>query len=291
MEHVVSFKCVSDKFEEIPESIRVETGTSFPSVHNRGDEMSKLAKALKRYNKDSLVRLPFCLTVEAEALGAHIKLGDEKNGPRVGDYAFTSIEELKKISSIDFSRGRISEVLRAIESLNNEGEAVALNVQGPFTIMTSLMDPLVFYKAARKDRKAVEDFMEHICCSIVMYVEEAVKRGAKIISFGDSAGSISILGPKMYKDFSGRYSHAVLKSIEEKLHEAVVHICGVTSTSLASGGFIHSNPFEVEQWMTYGEALNFVMNQHKKTKFIGHNCLKRTPAKMVKPVVWRIELV
>jgi uroporphyrinogen-III decarboxylase len=291
MDYESNFKCVLDKFEEIPESIVLETGITFPSAHRRCSELSVLAKALKEYHKDSVIRVPFCLTIEAEALGANIKLGDERIGPRVGEYVFSSIEDMKNIKTIDLSKGRISEVLKSVENLSSEGETVALSVQGPFTIMSSLIDPLLFYKAVRKDRESAETFMEAICNSIVIYIEEALKRGVKIISFGDSVGSISILGPKMYKDFSGRYSHTVLKSIENKLGRAFVHLCGVTSTSLDKAGLIKSTPLYVDMDLNYGEALEKVVKAREDVKLIGHNCLKRTTLKMKKPVVWKIELI
>ncbi|MBL4934397.1 methylcobamide--CoM methyltransferase [Clostridium sp. YIM B02515] len=291
MENQINFKCTLDKFEEIPESVANQTGITFPEAHTKVDKISILAKTLKNHHKDSISRVPFCLTVEAEALGADIKLGDEKIGPRVGEYAYKSIEDLKNIKPIDFSTGRISEVLKAVEKLSSEGEEVALNIQGPFTIMSSLIDPVLFYKAVRKDRAAVEAFMEVICKSTVQYAEEGLKRGAKIISYGDSAGNIDILGPKMYKDFSGRYSYEVLKQIESKLGKAFVHICGVTSTSLNKSGFIKSTPIGIDKDMTYGDALKLITELRKDVKLIGYNCLKRTTLKMKKPVVWKIELI
>lgn len=284
------FKCILDRFEEIPVSISEETGVAFPGAHEKSREICVLAKALRKYHKDSICRVPFCLTVEAEALGANIKLGDEKIGPRVGEYAFKSLEELKKIKAINLTKGRISEVLNAVESLSKQGETVALSVQGPFTIMSSLIDPLIIYKAVRKDRAAVEAFMEVICSSIEEYIQEALKMGVKIISFGDSAGSLDILGPKTYKDYSGRYSHAVLKRIEDKLGKAYVHLCGVTSTSMDKAGFIKSTPIEVEGNMTYGEALEKLINTRDDVKIIGHNCLKKTNLKMSKNIVWKIDL-
>jgi uroporphyrinogen-III decarboxylase len=290
MEYEIDFKCILDKFEEIPESIVEETGVTFPGAHEKSSEIEVLSKALRNYHKDSICRVPFCLTVEAEALGANIKLGDEKIGPRVGEYAFKNIEDLKNIKAINLTKGRISEVLKAVESLSCQGETVALIVQGPFTIMSSLIDPLLIYKAIRKDRAAVEVFMEAICSSIEEYVQEALKRGAKIISFGDSAGSLEILGPKMYKDFSGRYSHAVLKSLEDKLGKAYVHLCGVTSTSMDRAGFIKSTPIEVDPNMTYGEALEKLINTREDVKIIGHNCLKRTNIKLRRNIIWKIEL-
>ncbi len=290
MEHEIKFKCISDHLEEIPKEIVERLGTTFPEAHMKVEPMCALAKALRENHNDTVSMIPFCLTVEAEALGADIKMGDEKIGPRVGEYAFQSIEELKNLKEIDLTKKRIKEVLEAVENLSKQGETVALAVQGPFTIMSSLIDPRLFYKAVRKDKESVEIFMKVIENSIVKYIEEGAKRGAKIISFGDSAGTIDIVGPKIYKEYSGRYSYNVLKKIENKLGDSILHLCGITSVSLDKGEFIKSTPIEVEENITYGAALEKIIDQRKDVKIVGHYCLKKTPIKMKKPVVWKIEL-
>lgn len=290
MEYEVKFKCISDHLEEIPEEITKSTGVTLPEAHMKGELMATLSKVLKEYHKDNISMVPFCLTVEAEALGADIKIGNEKIGPRVGKYAFESIEELKNLKEIDLTKKRISEVLKSVEILNNQGEIVALSVQGPFTIMSSLIDPRLFYRAVRKDKDSVEDFMSVIQDGIVKYIEEGVKRGAKIISYGDSTGASGIVGPKIYKEFSGRYTYNILKRVENKLENSILHLCGITSVALDKAQFVKSVPIELEENLTYGEALNKIMDERKDVKIIGHYCLKKTPIKMKKSVIWKIEL-
>ncbi|CAB1245022.1 uroporphyrinogen decarboxylase family protein [Clostridium sp. MT-14] len=290
MEYVIDFKCVTDNDEEIPEEVVLDTGANFPQVHYDGESMARLAQAIRIYNKDTVSMVPFCMTVEAEALGAHIKMGDRKRGPRVSNYVFKNMEDFKKIKPIDLSKGRINQVLKAVNILSSSGEQTALAVQGPFTVMSSLMDPRTFYKAIRKDKASVDDFMEVIIDSIVSFAEAGIENGAKIISFGDSAGTLDILGPRIYKNYSGRYSYEVLKKLYPRLQDAIVHFCGITSSSMDKGGFVTSEPIEVEKGFTYGEALNYIMENRKDVKIVGHNCMRKTPAKMKTSVVWKINL-
>ncbi len=200
------------------------------------------------------------------------------------------MEDFKKIKPIDLSKGRINQVLKAVNILSSSGEQTALAVQGPFTVMSSLMDPRTFYKAIRKDKASVDDFMEVIIDSIVSFAEAGIENGAKIISFGDSAGTLDILGPRIYKNYSGRYSYEVLKKLYPRLQDAIVHFCGITSSSMDKGGFVTSEPIEVEKGFTYGEALNYIMENRKDVKIVGHNCMRKTPAKMKTSVVWKINL-
>ncbi len=288
MEHMVAFKCEGDNLEQIPESIIARTGIRFPKAHLDQEQMMILAKELKEYKKDQIVRIPFCVTVEAEALGGRIKLGDDKSGPRVDQYVFLDIEELGKIKEIDLSRGRIKEVLDSVEGLSREDETVALNVEGPFTIIASLIDPMIFYKGIRKHKEIVDKFMKIIEDNVVAYILGGIERGAKIISYGDPVGSLDIVGPKVYKEISGQTTYNILKRVEPFLDGRIVHICGKTSTAFDQLGFSESYPIEVDEELTYGEAILQLMKSNQEIKFIGHTCIKKTPFRMKKPIVWNV---
>ncbi|AZV57045.1 uroporphyrinogen decarboxylase family protein [Clostridium sp. AWRP] len=290
MDYEIDFKCIINTQEEIPEKVVKRTGINFPEAHTKAELIAKLAIEIKKFYNSTFSMVPFCRTVEAEALGANIKMGDSKIGPRVGKYAFSSIESFNNLKTIDLNKGRIAQVLKSVEVLKQQNERVVLNVQGPFTIMSSLIDPMLFYRAVRKNRDIVEKFMSVIVDSIVKIIEEGVKKGAQIISFGDSAGTLSILGPKMYKDYSGRYSFSVLKKIEGKLGNSIIHLCGITSSSMDRIGFIKSIPIEVNKNITYGQAIDWIIKERKDVKIIGHNCIKKSNLKMKNPVIWNIQI-
>lgn len=290
MEYEINFKCVVDKSAEMPKEAIKNAGIKFPDVHKNAKDMACLSKAIRKENKDYFSVVPFCMTVEAEALGAKINLGDEKAGPRVSTYTFKTIDDIKDLKKIDFESNRISEVLKSVEILKKQGETVILDVQGPFTVISSLIDPRVFYKAVRKNRDEVERLMEIVKENSVEFIKEGVKRGVDIISFGDSAGTLDILGPKMYKELGGKYTYKVLKEVYKYLEDSIIHVCGITSSSLDRGGFINSNPIEVPENITYGDALNYIRRENKNIKIVGHNCLRKTTKTMKKSIVWEIKL-
>jgi len=291
MENNIEFKCVGDSLEEIPESIVNNTGITFPKAHTENALMCLLAKELKYYKKDNICRVPFCVTVEAEALGGNIKLGDMKNGPRVASYAFNTIEELENIKNINFNNGRIKEVLEAVEKLNKEGECVALSVEGPFTILSSIIDPMIFYKGTRNNVERIDKFLMVLENNIVSYIIEGIKRGAKIISYGDPVGSLDIVGPKIYQQYSGKISCNILKRVEPYLENSIIHLCGKTSTAFEKYGLSVSKGISFDKEMTYGNAINEILQDMKNVNFIGNACIKRTPFIMKNPVVWEIKLL
>ncbi|ENK1243481.1 methylcobamide--CoM methyltransferase [Clostridium sporogenes] len=290
MDYDMNFKCILDTGEEIPKEAVKISGVKFPDVHKNARDMAILSKSIREYNDDFFSIVPFCMTVEAEALGGEINLGDEKAGPRVSNYTFKSIEDIKGLKEIDFETKRIKEVLKSVEILKEEGETVIMDVQGPFTIISSLIDPRIFYKAVRKNKDEVERLMEIVEKNSVEFIKEGVKRGADIISFGDSAGTLDILGPKMYKELGGKYTYNVLKDAQNYLQDSIIHLCGITSSSLARSGFVKSNPIEVPEGITYGQAIDHIRKENKNLKILGHSCLRKTTKPMKKAIVWEIQL-
>lgn len=284
----INFICKGDGFEEIPRHILERANLSLPKAHTNKGDIAVLSKEIAREYKDNICKVPFCVTVEAEALGAKINLGDNIYGPRVNEYVFDTIEELKSIREIDLFSGRIKEVLDAIETLSNEGETVCLNVEGPFTIVSSLIKSNTFYKELRKNKGTIDEILEKIKKSIVKYCIEGIRKGAKIISYGDPAGNIDIIGPKIYKDFSGRVSYEILKELEPYLDHSIVSICGKMSMGLDSMGYIEPESVEYSEFMKYGQAILDIIENKKHVKFIGYNCMKNTSAMLNKPIVWEI---
>lgn len=277
----IDFICKSREQDEL----------SFSQVNINSEDIVKLSKKIKDHKKDNICTLPFCSTLEVEALGGKIILGDEKVGPRVKYFAYETIEELKDIEAINFNQGRIKEFLDSIEKLRDENEIVCFNISGPFTIATSLIDPMTFYKTLRKDRELVKKVLRIIEDNIVKFVKAALKRGASIISFSDSVASEDIVGPFVYKDVVGTSILSVFERLDEikNSQKFIIHICGKTSVCLESHGYIRSSLLRPKRNITYGQFIINLINNTDKVKFIGHSCIKRSPNK-VSFKVWKINL-
>jgi MtaA/CmuA family methyltransferase len=287
----MDFICTGDNLEQIPEEVVIKTGISFPGAHSDKNSMATLAGELRKYRGDVIARVPFCVTVEAEAYGAHIKLGDTLNGPRVESYRFTLIEEMSNIQSLELNKGRIREVLDAVEILAEAGEKVALSVEGPFTILSSLIDTMNFYKGLRKDPQRIQEILADVEEGIIRYSLEGVKRGASIISYGDPVGAIGIIGPKVYREYSGPSSRRIIKGIREGGGKVLLHLCGKTSTALEKIDMARSYPIEADGALTYGLALLGLLDKATESIVIGHRCIKRSLNRMEQAVLWGIELM
>ena len=286
----MEFICSNDDNESIPEKIREKLGLTFEDVHYDGYKMAILSQNMKVYNKDSICRVPFSNTVEAESLGAGVKFSKDIMQARIGKYRINDFKDVYGLKEMDFEAKSISETIKAVRYLTGMGETVCIQVEGPFTIASQLMDSTLFYKSLLKEKAAMEYLFGIIQAGILKYVELAVYSGARVISYADPAGTLDILGPVMYKKFSGPVNCSVLRRITDKLGNAVVHICGRTSSSLEMGGFAEKHPISFKAGKSYGDGLIEMITSHPEIKLFGNGCIKRSPVNVSEYIIWALEL-
>ncbi|MFR8545799.1 MAG: uroporphyrinogen decarboxylase family protein, partial [[Clostridium] scindens] len=107
MGEIKDFQCTYDNSAGINEEVTRELDLKFPDAYMQHETMAALSKALKRHDGASFCELPFCHTVEAEAMGGIINYGNEKTGPRAKEYICTSPEELLELPAMNLQEGRI----------------------------------------------------------------------------------------------------------------------------------------------------------------------------------------
>lgn len=270
----VIFECKRNKTDSIPEIILEKLNISYEEANNDADKMAVLSKALKIYKNNKYCTIPFCHTVEAEAFGSTV-IFDQKVGNRISKYCISETSSIEKIKTINLREGRISEVLNSIKILKDNGEDIILYVTGPISVATSIFESQLFYKAVRKERDKINKLLAVIEDSIVEYISEAIKQGVDIISFADPAGTIDIVGSKVYAEITGKSVYNILKRIENKLTNTItiVHLCGKTSTSLEAVGLLKSEKVGVSG-ESYFEMIENIKKERKDINFIGHWCLK-----------------
>ncbi len=68
------------------------------------ETMAELAQVLKECDKAPFCELPFCHTVEAEAMGGIINYGNGEDRTESERYLCTDIEEILELPAIDFGK-------------------------------------------------------------------------------------------------------------------------------------------------------------------------------------------
>lgn len=271
MERMKVFKCVDECGELIPDELLEDLNSSYEEINYDANKLSTLSKRIKIHKNLPYCKLPFCHTIEAEAFGAKVVF-DHKLGNRISGYAIDDVDSIENMKSLDLSKGRIGEVLKAVDILKSDGENVVLDITGPITIATSIMDSSLFFKAARKDKDKVNELLKLIEDSTVDYIIEAVNRGVDVISYADPAGTMDIVGPRFFKEFAGKTMYNILNRVVGKLDNSIMHLCIKVSSSLESSGFL-----EVEKIKgdgdSYFQMIKSVKSERKDINLIGHWCM------------------
>lgn len=272
MAEIRDFKCTYDNSVGISEDVTGGLGLTFPDVYMHADTMVKLAKALKKHDGSSFCELPFCHTVEAEAMGGIINYGNDKIGPRAKEYICTIPEELLELPEIDFTTGRIHEVLLACKSLREQGEHVLLMVLGPFTILNVLIDARHVFKAMRKKPELMKEVFWKLGREVLRFIEEAKRYGVDLISYADSSGGVNILGPKMAEQVVEDFTYEFLKEAEKLVDEnLLILLCPKTTFALLGTEKAKFKDVELPGSMNYGDACISMIG---KAKFAGQMCAK-----------------
>ena len=287
MGEIRDYKCTYTNSAGVRWEVTKKTGMRFPEAYYDREGMKALAKAVKEADGAAFCLLPFCRTVEAEALGASINPGDENSGPRGGEPVLRTPEDLKQIGELDLNRGRIHETLEACRELKEEGETVALELTGPFTALSVLADPKLLFKEYRKHREETAEVLRHYGEQSLRFAKAAKECGADILIYSDSAGSLPILGPrvmtKAVEDFYVWYLPRLAELADERL---IISLCPKMAYAAVDTGHARITEHPTAPGISYLEAL---LAMRGRAKIGGQSCPKTVGSK-VKDGIFR-ELV
>ena len=106
--------CPGGMMNMITTDLMDEANVSWPEAHLNARMMADLAEA--NYEKGCFenVGVPFCMTIEAEAMGAQVTMGSKIYEPHVTGYAINSVTEWETITPMSMEEGRAKVVLDAI---------------------------------------------------------------------------------------------------------------------------------------------------------------------------------
>ena len=289
MSKIIDFKCTYENSIGMYKEVTQKTNLQFPEAYKHWDSMALLATELKNHDKALYCELPFCHTVEGEAMGGTINYGDENIGPRAKDYICTTAKEILALPEIDYSKGRISEVLKACKYLREKGENVVLYVSGPFTIMNVLIEPRHVFKIFKKEPEVMKEIFLKFQNEILRFISEAQKSGVNMISYGDSSGGLNILGPKFSEQVVEMFTYPLLKSIEQILSdETIVLLCPKTTFALLGTDRAVWKDIQLEAPIKYAKACIEVIG---KVKFVGQMCIKSKEFELNNGIIKTVNLL
>ena len=206
-----------------------KVGAYWPEGHVEAEAMAKQALAAYTVLGFDAVRVPYCQTFEAVALGCKRKLGKvrELEGfPGIEHPPPYKLDDTPEFPDDFLSRGYIPELLKAVEILKKEvGDEVPViaGIIGPFTIAGSLLDSVPLLKATFKAPDKIPPFLEVAEKAGTMLAKALVDAGADIISCEDMTASPELIAPKSYREFELQYQRRQFEAIPVP---TILHICG-----------------------------------------------------------------
>ncbi len=273
MAKIKDFNCTYNNTSGISDKVTKGLGLCFPQAYYEKDSIVSLALHIKEVEGANFCELPFCHTVEGEGLGAKINPGDDKLGPRAGEYICSKIEEVLELSPMNLKTGRIFENLEACKMLKAKGETVVFMVSGPFTILNLLIDPKFIAKGLRKNKEKMQEVFEFLRQEILRFTEAIVEAGADFISYADSAGALNIIGPQNMEEVTRSFTYPYLKEALKKVEgKAQISLCPKTSFALLGTELAKWEKIELENLpLPYLEACILAKD---KAPIVGLMCVK-----------------
>ncbi len=201
----------------------------WPAAHKDPEKMAKLGSAAHRLCGLDNISVPFCMTVEAEILGATIDFHDDKvKWPSIRKFDVKEPSDLKFPDDVS-KAGRIPVIVEAIKKLKGEfGGKVPVNVYivPPFTSISSyLVDSITFLKCLKSAPEKVHQFCKD---TLKLYIEMAnlyAEAGADVITFHEMGASNDNISPKHFDEFVKPYLKEIISHLKLP---TILNICGST---------------------------------------------------------------
>ncbi len=209
--------------------VMARAGFSGKSAHCNPEEMAAVAGRVAGISGFENVGVPFCMTVEAESLGARVDLGDIEREPAVTRYPCATLADFAHLSPAEPERhGRLPVLLEALRLLKKKNSILPImgNLVGPISLATSLVEPTTFFRAMRKETRTVHEILTFITDFLICLGRAQFAAGADLITVADPTATGEILGPRFFKEFSQPYLERLCQGLARAGKPVIVHICG-----------------------------------------------------------------
>lgn len=248
--------CPGGMMNMITTGLMKESNIYWPGAHTDPKLMAELALASYEKGYFENVGVPFCMTIESEAMGAEVTMGTECFEPHVTNYAISSVVDYDKTHDLDVNTGRAKVVIDAIKILKSKNLSVPIigNITGPISTASSVADAVTFYTDLRKHNADAHKFLEKVTNNLIKFARAEAMAGADIITIADPSGTGEILGPKMFDEFAVNYINKIIESIKEFNVYVIVHICGQMNSVYKEVNKINADALSFDSAVSMVEA-------------------------------------
>ncbi|HEY0196438.1 MAG TPA: methylcobamide:CoM methyltransferase MtaA [Methanobacterium sp.] len=223
-----------------------KTGAYWPEAHTDPEKMAILGSSLYELAGLECTRIPFCLTVEAEAMGCKVDLGTKDRTPLVTESPFESAGDIK-IPADFSSNGRIPSVLEAVKILKEKyGNTlpIIVGITGPFTLTGHLLGVEKLVRSMRVRPADVELAVDKTLEVSIEYARVLSEVGPDIICVADPTSATELINPLQFKTIVKPRLEDLAAEIDSK---KVLHICGSAEPILKDMADIGFDGLSIEE--------------------------------------------
>lgn len=226
-----------------------------------------IVRAAERMEAGGWLRLPFCHTLCAEALGAVPTL--TLTGAWITAPPYQLPGQLP--AEIRDDPPRLTAMLEAAAELVRRGNQIAYSVEGPLTLLCALLSEVrVFTALCKPEGRALLGLAENW---VSQYTAAAKKRGIQLISLADPVATADILGRRIFSDIYAPALLRLLRRLRTEHPGTPIHLCGKMSQCLLDAGVCSPVSCQPLGARSYGEALGAFCRVGEGA-VLGQGCLR-----------------
>lgn len=212
-------------------------GAAWPEAHKNAELMAKLGAAQADVDGFEAVRAPFCLTAEAETLGARVQVDKKDAAPMIKEHPFKfdpmmgEYQDPGDLMPLEdyLKSGRVAVAIEAmglLQKSHGEDYAIVAGNTGPFTLTGNLVNTENLVFGMMMDPGEVDKWVSAVNPYVTAYTHALMDAGADVVQCSEPSGSTDMLAPDMFEDAAGKHVKTALAPKEGKY--TVLHICGDT---------------------------------------------------------------
>lgn len=183
--------CPGGMMNGVVEEVMFRTGVYWPEAHGDARMMADLSRALYESGGFENYGVPFCMTVEAESLGADVDMGGCEVESHVVRPALASCAEADRLKLFDATKGRAAAVIEAVRILKLRGDGVPVvgTITGPVSVAGTLVDMSVFLNDMRRRPDECARLLGIITDALIIYGRAMAEAGADAICVAEPSGT------------------------------------------------------------------------------------------------------
>ncbi|MBS4025246.1 MAG: MtaA/CmuA family methyltransferase [Clostridia bacterium] len=240
----------------------------WPEAHQKGETMAKLAEGAYSILGFDAVRVPFCQTIEAEALGCKVKDAGKEGIPSIDVHPYHVDDEISFPEDF-LQQGRVPELIKAVKILKeNVGDKVAVigGIIGPYSIATSLLGVTDFLKLSVKKPDKLIPYLDVAEQAGTELAKALIEAGADVICIEDMMASMDMISTKIYQTLVAPWQK---RQIEQIAVPTILHICGKLNSVMEDIAETGVTAISVEPKVEIRDALERLEKYDRHIPIIG----------------------